>query len=46
MSVLAVAAVLTATICRHLYKSKQHSAILSEIQNRRNVAETYAVKQV
>ena len=46
MSVLAVTAVLMATICRHLYKSKQHSAILHEIQNRRNVAETYEVKQV
>ena len=46
MSVLAVTAVLTATICRQLYKSKQHSVLLREIQNRRNVAETYAVKQV
>ena len=33
MSVLAVTAVLTATICRHFYKSKQHSALLHEIQN-------------
>ena len=46
MSVLAVTAVLTATICRHFYKSKQHSALLREIQNKRNVAETYTVKQV
>ena len=46
MSVLAVTAVLTATICRPFYKSKQHSALLRKIQNRRNVAETYAVKQV
>ena len=46
MSVLAVTAVLTATICRYFYKSKQHSALLREIQNKRNVAETYTVKQV
>ena len=46
MSVLAVTAVLTATICRHFYKVKQHSAFLREIQNRCNVVETYAVKQV
>ena len=46
MSVLAVTAVLTATICRHFYKSKQHSAFLRKIQNQRNVAETYTVKQI
>ena len=46
MSVLAVTAVLTETICRHFYKSKQHSALLREVQDRRNVAETYEVKQV
>ena len=46
MSVLAVTAVLTATICRHFYKAKQHSAFLREIQNQCNVVETYAVKQV
>ena len=46
MSVLAVTAVLTVTICRHFYKSKQHTTILRKSQNRRHVAETYAIKQV
>ena len=47
LTVFAVSAVLTATICRHFYKSKQYTAVLRENQKRNEMAAIgYTVKKV
>ena len=47
LTVFAVSAVLTATICRHFYKSKNYTALLRENQKRNEMAAIgYKVKKV
>ena len=47
LAVFTVTAVLTATICRHFYKSKQYTSVLRENQKRNEMAAIeYTVKKV
>ena len=47
LTVFAVSAVLTATVCRHFYKSKHYAALLRKNQKKTGmVAMDYTVKKV